>query len=642
MLLGSCSLSLDRHTKPRVTFNLNYSDAPTPPVAQEVESGSLVPRPSDPVREEFSFSGWYQESSCENIWDFERDEVTQDITLYAKWTPVPSIVDRFEVVFNLNYSGATGAPTTQTIPTGDNATRPADPIRTGFSFGGWYQEPSCESIWIFEEDKVTEAITLYAKWVAVTLQEEYSVSFSLNYADSPEGPPTQAVLPGGVLSPPEDPVREGYTFGGWYREETCLVAWNFTADIVTENRVLYAKWTVTEQPEEYFTVSFNLNYAGALEPPQSQTIILGGTVTRPSDPSRNGYLFGGWYRDVEGAFIWNFSSDVVEGNRILYAKWSLITSRIVADHTVVDRYDDIPQHYIDLVKQMWFNLPGESHSSGYRMGLQFLAEGEPRFAVNVTESGTPEGSADTHLRVSRAYYSLSSKWVYGTGESKWYTNSGGITETKGHLDFTNLNDNAPSAFGFGWCWDMTWGNAPGGTVDPVYKVRWAGTSVGGPEGDRRWGLDSSDYSLTGNTVCMTTYLEATQEYADYCVAQGYETKVFFTTGPVDGYAGENGYQRQLKHDYIRSYVGEEESRILFDYADILAWDGSNRENSQSWTDSVGVAHSYQMIAADNMLDRDGSYREDGDHIGERGAIRLAKAVWWMLARMAGWDGVSAD
>jgi len=41
-----------------------------------------------------------------------------------------------------------------------------------------------------------------------------------------------------------------------------------------------------------------------------------------------------------------------------------------------------------------------------------------------------------------------------------------------------------------------------------------------------------------------------------------------------------------------------------------------------------------------MLDLDGTYQEDGDHIGQRGAVRLAKALWWLLARIAGWDGVS--
>jgi hypothetical protein len=48
---------------------------------------------------------------------------------------------------------------------------------------------------------------------------------------------------------------------------------------------------------------------------------------------------------------------------------SVAPSPIIADHTVVDQYDDIPQEYIDKVKEMWLNVPGESHSSGYRKGL---------------------------------------------------------------------------------------------------------------------------------------------------------------------------------------------------------------------------------------------------------------------------------
>ena len=51
------------------------------------------------------------------------------------------------------------------------------------------------------------------------------------------------------------------------------------------------------------------------------------------------------------------------------------------------------------------------------------------------------------------------------------------------------------------------------------------------------------------------------------------------------------------------------------------------------------SRTFQYIHADNMLDLDGTYAEDGDHIGQRGALRLAKAMWWMLARMAGWDGL---
>jgi len=128
-------------------------------------------------------------------------------------------------------------------------------------------------------------------------------------------------------------------------------------------------------------------------------------------------------------------------------------------------------------------------------------------------------------------------------------------------------------------------------------------------------------------VCLDTYLEATQQYIDYCAAQGYPTKVFFTTGPVDGSSGENGYQRQLKQDRIRAYVAADDTRILFDYADILAWNDAGVQNTETWN-----GHAYQMIHPDNL--GDGSI----GHIGSAGALRLGKALWWMLARIAGWNG----
>ena len=202
--------------------------------------------------------------------------------------------------------------------------------------------------------------------------------------------------------------------------------------------------------------------------------------------------------------------------------------------------------------------------------------------------------------------------------------------------------------GFGWCWDMTWhSNWPQtwidirNELDPVYLVHWNGSSAYGPDGNTRWGLDAGDVALTGNRVTMDTYLSATQEYINHAQTNSYPTKVFFTTGPVDGSSGESGYQRHLKHEYIRNYVRASSDRILFDYADILSWSNAGQQNLQSWTDYGSVSRQYQMIHADNMLDLDGTCTEDGDHIGERGALRLGKALWWMLARMAGWDGTPA-
>ncbi len=321
---------------------------------------------------------------------------------------------------------------------------------------------------------------------------------------------------------------------------------------------------------------------------------------------------------------------------------------IIADHTVVDKFDKIPSEWIAEVKKMWINVAGESHSLGYRKGVELLEILDSRFAVSIQDSGDPEPFTDQHLRISRGTWgdvTNATGWRYGYGEEDFYTSAQAVERTKAHLTYANTHNLVISAFAFGWCWDATWHNDVGGTVDPVFNVRWAGSSVGGPEGDMRWGLDNEDQALTGNSVSMMTYLLAVEAYITHVSANGYPTAVMFTTGPVDGggNTGERGYQRYLKHQYIRDHA-KEENRILFDYADILTHSDSGEQNLITWN-----SHSFPFIHNDNMMDfaRSGStvlfntflpHTEDGDHIGERGALRLGKAVWWILARIAGWDG----
>ena len=309
---------------------------------------------------------------------------------------------------------------------------------------------------------------------------------------------------------------------------------------------------------------------------------------------------------------------------------SIIHSQVIADHTIVDKYDEIPQYYIDRVKEMWMVYAGESHSKAIRTGLDLLESQNSVYQVNVTESGNPEGYTASRLRASCATWgdlNNSSGWIYGYGEEDWWTNSTAISRTKAGITYCNTKGPALSAMGFGWCYDPT-GGSPSATADPVYGVRWFGLSYGSPSGDvKAWGLDDSDNSLTGNVVNLNTYLNATQQYIDHCVANGYDTKVFFTTGPVDIVTGDAGYQNHLKMEAIRNFVKLDPSRILFDYADILCYDDNGSSTTTTWN-----GHTYPIITTTNLGGA------NIGHIGSAGAIRLAKAMWWMLARMAGWDG----
>ena len=68
-----------------VTFDVN-GHGTAPKAVEHIVSGSTIEMPEEPVEEGWSFEGWYKEKSCENPWKFETDLVTEDTTLYAKWT----------------------------------------------------------------------------------------------------------------------------------------------------------------------------------------------------------------------------------------------------------------------------------------------------------------------------------------------------------------------------------------------------------------------------------------------------------------------------------------------------------------------------------------------------------------------------
>lgn len=307
--------------------------------------------------------------------------------------------------------------------------------------------------------------------------------------------------------------------------------------------------------------------------------------------------------------------------------------QIIADHTVVDRYDDIPQQWVDSVKKMFAVYPGESHAAAMPVALNQLETLDPRFQVITRTSGTPYSYRTNELRFSGVTWgdlTNPTGWIYSCGEEDWWTNAEGIARTKAGITYCNTNNLKLAAIGFGWCYDDSHSGSISSTADPVYGCRWYGRSLSSPSGSGNWGLDAEDQTITGNVVNLDTYLAATQEYIDYCLAQNYDTKVYFSTGPVEPtyYKGEAGYQASLKHQRIRDYVKAEPTRILFDYADILCYDdGSTVMSTSTWN-----GYTFPVITPTNY--------GDGDlgHIDTPGALRLAKAMWWMLARIAGWDG----
>ena len=162
-------------------------------------------------------------------------ENPEDATKYTTKTANLNIIveQEYTVTFNSNEGSAVSS---QTIMAGQKVTRPTDPTKAYNNFLGWYKESSLTNLWDFDTDVVTGNTTLYAKWEVIT----YTVSFNSNGGTAVTA---QTVNGGTLLTEPTEPTKTGgYIFDGWYKESTFDNLWNFSSDIVTENKTLYAKW----------------------------------------------------------------------------------------------------------------------------------------------------------------------------------------------------------------------------------------------------------------------------------------------------------------------------------------------------------------------------------------------------------------
>ncbi|WP_291753735.1 InlB B-repeat-containing protein, partial [Lysinibacillus sp. UBA5990] len=142
-------------------------------------------------------------------------------------------------------------------------------------------------------------------------QVKHTVSFE---TDGGSAVPSQSVVNGGIATMPEvEPTKAGYTFGGWYKDAVLTQVYDFTS-VITEATTIYAKWNA-----QMYTVSFNTDGGSAVS---NQSVPHGGKVTIPEvEPTKVGYTFGGWYKDIGHTETYDFTSVITE-NTTIYAKWN--------------------------------------------------------------------------------------------------------------------------------------------------------------------------------------------------------------------------------------------------------------------------------------------------------------------------------
>ncbi|WP_207303265.1 InlB B-repeat-containing protein, partial [Intestinimonas massiliensis (ex Afouda et al. 2020)] len=180
---------------------------------------------------------------------------------------------------------------------------------------------------------------------------QYTITF-----DSQGGSQVETIAAdyGQTVTAPTAPTRTGYTFGGWYTEAGCENLYTFTT-MPAQSFTLYAKWTVNQ-----YTITFETGEGTAVEP---ITQDYGTTVTKPDDPTREGYSFTGWYTEADCTGEPYAFTTMPAENITLYAKWQAGQYTITFDSQGGSQVETIAADYGQTV-----TAPTAPTRTGYTFG----------------------------------------------------------------------------------------------------------------------------------------------------------------------------------------------------------------------------------------------------------------------------------
>ena len=242
------------------------------------------------TKEGCTFGGWHYNG--QTYLEGQKITVSEDITLKAYWIPI-------ECTVTFDSDGGSDVPE-QKVQYGSKAIKPDDPTRSGYMFEGWRLDGTPYDF----DTPVTGNITLVADWSYIQPPiERHTVTF-----DPANGEETWAytVVDGDKLGTTV-PELAGHIFDGWYTSEGTL----FDFDTPIKDEItLTAKWRTIQ-----YTVTFDSAGGSSVE---SQTVYHGSSAMEPSDPSKSGYNFEGWYL---GSEPYDFRTPVT-ADITLTAQWS--------------------------------------------------------------------------------------------------------------------------------------------------------------------------------------------------------------------------------------------------------------------------------------------------------------------------------
>ena len=239
------------------------------------------------TRNHYLFEGWYLDEELTT--SFDLDILTEDITVYAKYSPKPYTVlfrDFNTIMINTYYYGDIAEPI------------PSSSIYEPHTFLGWFENEYADTPFDFASTADGISVTLYARYSVPVEIHSYGNVITLNH------------IAGRSIELPDLEDMEYEAFAGWYRDSSFLNP--YQGEPIIHETHLYAKWEPThyEVTVAYKTSQMMYKY---------YYFAIDDVIEGLPDLVITGYTFGGYYTDLFYSTPYQFGTTLTQDIQV-YAK----------------------------------------------------------------------------------------------------------------------------------------------------------------------------------------------------------------------------------------------------------------------------------------------------------------------------------
>ncbi len=227
-------------------------------------------------------------------------------------------VQRYEIGYETNGGIINDATYTTEFAAGDAITIPSNVTKPGCKFDGWYTDAAFTT--------AANAQTISTSGASITLYAKFTPAVYINYVTNggniTDSAYTTQFYPGDTVTLPSNVTKSGHKFAGWYFDAAFLSAANAQSVAgKTETVNLYAKF------DSAYTITYQANGGTINDSSYTTAFFTGDSITLPSNVTKSGYLFAGWYLDQGLNTAANASG--ITASVTLYAKWNSVGGSII-------------------------------------------------------------------------------------------------------------------------------------------------------------------------------------------------------------------------------------------------------------------------------------------------------------------------